>query len=361
MKKTSTLLASAIALSLAACSGATGGDAAQEARTAFDRQDFIEARDKASVALEATPDDKALLLILAKSQVAIGQSDSALRALERLESIGGGGDDVSLLRSEALLQKGRPAQARDAIKGIDTSDAWRLRAIAAIHEKDDKAAEAAFASGMRAPGDRFKLHATQANWLVDHGFADRAQESVAKLQKIAPKRIETLFVTARLAQLQGDSATALASYQAILEQAPLDRPALLGAIAELGVQGRIDELRPLVARGLKAMPDDMEFIYLDARLEAESGNWKKVRSILQQVEPRLTDNPDARALYAQALLEEGQAELARSHLAPLYRAYPDAPGFAEIYAQALERTGDPEEARRVRAHAPVDHFEPTPA
>ena len=346
-----TALASLLALSLHACSGEGGGDAAAQAVDALDRQDFIAARDNAARALKADPQDADMLLVLANSQVAIGQSDAALRAIDRLESVAGVSDESVLLRAEALIQQSRSADARAAIEGINTADAWRLRAIAAIREEDDAATEAAFARGLEAPGERFKLRATEANWLVDRAEAERAARAVAELQETAPERLETLFVTARLAQLQGDGAKALANYQKILDQAPLDRPALLGTIAELGAQGRIDEVRPLVERGRKAMPGDVEFLFLAARLEAEEGNWREARDMLQKAEARLPDFPDARALYAQALLENGQAELARGHLAPLYRQYPQAPGYAEIYARALEETGDTSEAARIRALA----------
>ena len=334
-----TALASLLAMSLLACSGEGGGDAAAQAVEALDRQDFIAARDNAARALKADPQDADMLLVLASSQVAIGQSDAALRAIDRLESVAGVSDESALLRAEALIQQSRSA------------DAWRLRAIAAIREEDDAATEAAFARGLEAPGERFKLRATEANWLVDRAEAERAARAVAELQETAPTRLETLFVTARLAQLQGDGAKALGNYQKILDQAPLDRPALLGTIAELGAQGRIDEVRPLVERGRKAMPGDVEFLFLAARLEAEEGNWREARDMLQKAEARLPDFPDARALYAQALLENGQSEMARGHLAPLYREFPQAPGYAEIYARALEETGDTFEAARIRALA----------
>ena len=344
-----TALASLLALSLLACSGEGGGDAAAQATEALDRQDFIAARDSAALALKADPQDADMLLVLASSQVAIGQSDAALRAIDRLESVAGVSDESAMLRAEALLQQSRPQDARAAIEGIDNADAWRLRAIAAIREEDDAATREAFARGLQSHGESFKLRATQAHWFLEQGDVGSAAEAVAHLRKTAPDRIETLFVSARLAQAQGNGAEALSHFEQILERAPLDRPALLGAIAELGAAGRLGEVRPLVERGRKAMPNDVEFVFLAARLEAEDGNWRAVRDLIQGFETSLPDHPDARALYAQALLENGQAELARGHLAPLYRQYPDAPGYAEIYARALQETGDTAEAARIRA------------
>lgn len=338
-RRTFLICAGPIALLVASC-GTGSTDHTEKAQTAFAAQDYISAGREASQALETDPEDKALLAILAQSFLAQGEGEGALRAAQRLGDAGGDAGQVALLQSEALLQLGKSTEALEVIESLQTPDAWRLRAIAAIHEEDDRRAAAAFARGRKLEGSKAKLLATQANWLLANLRLPEARIVVEKLREEAPERLETLFLSATLAQAEGKGAQALEAFQAILEKAPLDRPALLGAIAELGAQGRIDEIRPLVVRAREAMPQDMEFIYLDARIAAADGDWPAVRQLLQAHESRLIDHPDARGLYGNALIETGNPQLARGHLAPLYRTHPESAEIAFAYARALAETGD---------------------
>ena len=333
-------------LVLSACN-AGGDDAAQQARASFERQDYITAAQQSVEALAHAPDDAELLQILARSYLAQGEGEGALRAAERFEAAGGDAQDAALLRSEALLQLGRTETAMAAVSSLQSPDAWRMRAIAAMHDGDAARADAAFAQGRRLAGDHTRLLATQAHWLIGEGRLEEAAPVVGELRRLAPERLESLFVQARLAQERGDGAAALESFEKILAKAPLDRPALLGAIAELGARGRIEEIRPLVVRARKAMPGDIEFIYLDARIAAADGNWPAVRALLQANETQVQEHPDARGLYGEALLETGNPEQARLQLAPLYRSHPEIPQIAKAYARALSVTGDEAQARAI--------------
>jgi len=347
MTRTRLLCAAALLLAASACDTPPVDRAA--AAEAFARQDYLAARDGAQVELRADPADIGALELLVRAQLAVGEGANALASLDRLAALGDVPEDAALLRAEARLQMGDTDAVRALVANDNRADAWRLRALAAALDGDEAAARDAFARGRAAQGDKLRLYAAEASFHLARDDADAAREAVALAQRAAPERIETLYVTARLAQLDGDAELASRAFLAILETAPYDRPALLGAVVELGKQNRIDLLRPLVARGSEAYPGDSDFVFLTARLRAHDGDWQGVREILQARESELPSHPQARGLYAEALLELGQLELARSHIAPLYRALPDDPQAARIYARVLLEMGDAAAARRVIA------------
>ena len=348
MNYKSSLAAATLALLLAGCDTAST-DPLVEAQSAFAGQDFFAARDKAQAALRDNGSDAAALELLARSQIAMGQGGDALATLARLESAAGSPEDFALLKAEAHIQQGESQKALALLEGEDSADGWRLRALIAATDGNAETALEAFSQGRAAPGDKLRLFAAEASYHLVRGDPEAARDPVRRAQELGPDRIETLYVTARLAQLDEDPELAARAFMGILEITPLDRPAMLGAIAELGNMGRIDLIEPLVERGAQAYPADPEFIYLTARLKAEEGDWPGVRDILQRHEDTLDNYPDSRGLYAQALFELGQNEQARAHLAPLYRREPGNAMIARTYAKVLLATGDVAKAREVIA------------
>lgn len=333
---------------LSACS-VMQADPLENAQQAFAAQDYAAAREYAQAALVEDARDYAALEVLARTQLAMGLGGDALATLARMEEAGSLPAEARLIEAEARLQIGELDAVERLLEGQTSAESWRLRALMAAVEGDEAGALAAFARGRSGDGEQHRLFTAEANFHLIRGNADAARDAVAQAQRLAPQSIETLFVSARLAQLRGEPELASRAYLAILDIAPLDRPALLGAIAELGNAGRVDLLRPLVHRGREAYPEDIEFFYLTARLKADEGQWAEVRNLLQQREAAISEHPDARGLYGQALLELGQVELARAQLAPLYRRYPENPMFARAYALVLLESGQAGEARQVIA------------
>lgn len=316
MRYANPILPALLALALAGCS-LSGGDPLDEARDHLAAQDYIAARDGAQAVLSGDGANKAALEVLARSQIAIGQGADALATLERLGNGEGEPDDFTLLMAEAQLQAGNAAAARASIGDADSAEAWRLRALIATAEGDDEAALAAFTEGRHAGGARGKLFAAEATYRLDRGDLPAARDAVALAQDVAPDGVETLFVSARLAGARGEHGLALSDYLRIIEIAPLDRPALVAAIAASERAGVPDITRHLIAYGAQTRPLDSEFVYQQARVEAWDGEWDAVRMRLQAHEAELADHDPARLLYAEALLRLGQVETARAIAAPI--------------------------------------------
>ncbi|GGD51760.1 tetratricopeptide repeat protein [Erythrobacter arachoides] len=335
-------------LALGACSVIAPGPL-ENARGALARQDYPAARDLVQTALAKDASNPEALELLARIQLLTGAGAEALTTLSRLDALGAAAPEDGLLRAEALLQTGEIARARSILSGKTSAESWRLRAQAAILEGDEAMVRDAFARGRRAQGDQRKLFTLEATWHLDRGDVQGARYAVGQVQQLAPDAVETLFVSARFANLLDEHTLALRAYMAILAIVPTDRPALLGAIASARNIGRADLAAPLVARGAAAYPGDVAFIYHTALLDADAGRWQAVRERLQQSEREVGEFAPARLLYGQAMLELGQIELARAMILPLYRAAPDNLGYRRTYARILLASGDLAEAGRVIA------------
>ncbi|APE28711.1 TPR repeat protein [Aurantiacibacter gangjinensis] len=322
-----------LAAGLAGCS-VFDSDPLGDARAAFETQDYMAARDLAAAVLEADASDAPALELMARIHLAMGQGADAIAALDRLEVAGDAPGDTDLLRAEALLQTGETSDALALIEDDQAAEAWRLRALAARQANDIPAAARAFARGRNAEGDKTRLYPAEASFHLDTADLAAAGEAVALANDVAPDRVETLFVTARLAQAQGDQVLALAKYLRIIEKTPLDRPALLGAIAASEHTGQPGITRHLIAYGAETRPFDSEFIYQTARVDAWDGNWEAVRERMQAHEAELENHGSARLLYAEALLNLGQVETARAMASPVLARRRDAE--AERLRQALE-------------------------
>ncbi len=324
-------MALALLVSLGGCS-LLGDDALEAAQEAFAAEDYIAARDLALAALEDDPEDVAALELLARAQLAMGQGGEVAGVLERIDRAGGEAQDEALLAAEGQLQVGNPAAARELVGDRRSAEAWRLLALAAVQEGDDAAAREAFASGHQAEGDKTKLYTAEASFHLARGDLAAAEAAVSLAQALAADRVETLYVSARVAEARGDHVRALSNYLRIIEKVPMDRPALIAGIAASERAGQADITRHLIAYGAQTRPLDPEFVYQQARVDAWDGRWGAVRERLQAHEPELADHAAARLLYAESLLQLGQVETARAIVAPILARFP----------------GD-EEARRVQA------------
>jgi predicted Zn-dependent protease len=322
------LLATALAVGLSACS--PFGDPAEEAHAALVAEDYLSARDLALATLEGDATNVAALEVLARALLAMGQGGDAANALQRIADAGGDLPDEALLSAEAQLQLGNPAEALALVGNDQSAEGFRLRALAETMQGNDAAARQAFATGRSAEGDRGKLLAAEASFHLDRGEVDAAAEAAAFAREQAPQRVETLYVGARVAEAQGDHVLALSNYLRIIDKVPMDRPALLHGIAAAERAGQPEIMRHLILYGAATRPNDPEFAYQLARLDARARNWESVRARLQQHEAAWLDYPAARLLYAESLLELGQVETARAMAAPLVARFPGDPEVARI-------------------------------
>ncbi len=302
------------------------------AEQAFADHRFGEARLDLGTLLQADENDAEALDLLARTQLMLGDGTGANSTLLRLEQLGRSPADHRALLAEAFLLQGEFESALAAGESLGTADGLRIAALAHIGVGRREEAVDAFQRGVRAPGDRSRLHADYARLAMASGDADLAAEQARLAREADPEGLDPLLASALIAQEMGALSQALEFFARAQEEWPDSRAALLGRIGVLGDMGQIEEASALVADAARRMPGDPDVIYLQARLAAEESDWAAVRDLLQPIESR--DDPRQQLLYARSLLELEMPEQALPRLADLVRRNPQAAEPRRVLARA---------------------------
>lgn len=293
-----------------------------EAQRAFAAEDYAAARRAVLAALEVAHDDRAMLLLLARADLALGDGEGAGAALDR---IGAGGRELTEMRAEAALLADRRQQAIDLLHGDGSAVACRLRAEAALADGDSAGALAAYRQGMAAGGADERLLAGYARLLFDQDDVDGAAKAHAQLQAIAPGRLDTALIGATIAQRRGEADRA----EAILADAARRFPARaepLVALADLADQkGQQDRTADLAKKAAALAPADPAVVALKVRVMAEQGDWQGVRDALAAKEATLDCRSFEGLAYGEAMLRLGRAEAARAIFAKALLLSPQNP------------------------------------
>lgn len=320
-----------VLLATAACSASPEQKMA-EARAAFAANNYAKARILAASALEANPGNKDLLLLQAQTLLALGDGAGAGAALQKLAAAGGVPNQAELT-AEAALLRNAPRMARDALAGAVSSEADRLRGLAAIQDGDTAAAANFFARAV-AKGDNARAFADMARLRLMERNVKAAAELASKAEALAPRAIDTLLSKGQIALVKGDLKAALDTYSVAAKQYPSSLAALNGQAAALGDLGRFKEMLAVSEQAAALAPRNLQVAYLRARAGVAMKDWELVRSTVQPLEAELPAVHPLRVLYAQALVKLDRSELAAAQLAPISRAQPANRQVAMFLAEA---------------------------
>ncbi len=342
MKKS--LLLAALLLT-AACSRADPAVLLGEAKTAFAAEDYGTARTSLLAALDVAGADKAMLLLLARSQLRLGDGDGAKAALVQLESASGKTAESTRMMAEAALLRGQPDEALELLGNDADPEAWRVRAAAHAALEDSPAALAAMRKGLAAGGNYALLHDYAVYQMAAQDYAG-AEGTLAKMRVLGPERLDTLMVSGDLAVNQGRFGAASRAYLAAKAKFPA-RSEPLAALATLAdMQGKLDEAIALVEQAAKISPRSTQVEALRVQFAAQHGDWEKVRTMLAGQESALEPRSANGMSYAEALLRLGHAEQARALFAKALSLSPQNPFARLMLAEAELETGDAASALR---------------
>ncbi|WP_271077792.1 tetratricopeptide repeat protein [Aurantiacibacter sp. MUD61] len=326
------------ALSLAAC-GLSPEERLDRAEEAFAENRFNEARlDLASV-LQEDANNVAALQLLARTQLQAGDGEGAYSSLQRLDELSARPADYDQMLAEAQLLRGNFEAAIGSAEALASAEGARIIALSHIGLGEGREAQSAFEAGLTMSGDRSRLLADYAIFMLQAGDAEAAHRLATQALEANENGLDPLLANARIVMARGDMNRALGFYTTAAEEWPENRLAILGRIGVLGDLGRLEEARPLIADLADRLPGDPDVIYLQARLAAEDGDWEDVRAILQPVEGR--DQAQQQLLYARALLELDLPEQAMPRLTSLLRSAPGDPEARRLLARAQLETNEP--------------------
>lgn len=338
MRRNSILPIVPILLALAGCS-VSPDESLANARKALAAHDYPAARVHLAAALAGKPGDKAILLLQARTMIALGDGEGARTALETLTGGAAPQGELAELSAEAALLRAKPDLALAALGQSATPEAERLRALAAIQQGRMADALAYFDKGVAAGGNP-RLFADYARFKLISGDTAGAAALADKARKAGPMEIDTLLVDGQLAVRRGDLKAALEAYDAALRRYPASLAALTGKAAVLGDLGRTAEMKQALDQAAAFAPRAPGVLFLRAKAAANAKDWAGVREVVQPAEQGLDPLDPVRQLYGEALLRLGQHELAAAQLEPLIRAMPGDRDAVRLLAETRLAGGD---------------------
>ncbi len=325
-------------LLLSAC----GSDPAQQfsdARQSFAAQDYDTTRVLLVASLQAQGDNREALALLVETYLRLGDGDAAQGAIERLRAAGAFGPELKRYEAEAALHRGLPRKALELLGEDQTADGWRIRAAAHLDDGKADLALDAFEQGLASHNDARLLHDFARFLLVSGDYAGAA-EQLARVERAAPTLLSTALLKGDILIARQQYQPALEAYQSAEKLSERRIEPLLGQATALGLLGKQTEAQAMVERAAKLKPDDGRVIAMQVQLAAETGDWEKVREVLQPIESRLAPMSVENLTYAEALLRLGQAEQARARFARAHLVAPANPYARLMLAASLMQIGD---------------------
>lgn len=325
-------------LALAGCAD-TPAQSFAKAKAEFAAHDYAAARIHIAAALSGQPGDKAMLLLQARTLLALGDGDGAGAALSRLSGKAPPEGELAELSAEAALLRKAPDAALQFLGKSDSSEAHRLRALVALLGNDSAAAQTHFEAAT-AKGDNARALADYARFRLMAGDVAGADDLSARALRLDPQGIDPLLVGALVAVRHGDLARALDIYARTEKLYPASLAAVNGRAAVLGDLGRFDEMDKAIDRAARMAPRDPTVLYLKAKAAVARKDWNGVRSLVQPIESEVGQLDPLRLIYAEALLRLGQSQLAVAQIQPIVRAYPGNRDAVHLLAEAQLAGGD---------------------
>lgn len=314
-----------------------------KAKAQFAAHDYAAARIHIAAALEADPANRDLLLLQARTMLALGDGDAAGAVLDKLAGGETPGGELAELAAEAALLRKASDAALTLLGDSASVEAERLRAIAALQKGDTARAQDQFEMALAAGGNA-RTFADYARLRLMAGDIAGADELTARAAKAAPDAIDTLLIEAAVALRHGDLKAALAKFERAGKLYPASLAALTGKAAVLGDLGRTKEMDEAIAKAATLAPRDSTVVYLKTRSAFARKDWDGVRKTVQPVESSLDRLDPLRQLYAEALLRLNQGELAVAQLQPIVRSMPANRDARRLLGEAQLASGDAEGA-----------------
>ncbi len=333
------------ALALSGC-GDSPADAFAKARSEYAAHRYSAARLHLVSGLEEEPGNRAMQLLQARTLIAMGDGDGAGGVLDRVAGGAARSGELAQLSAEAALLRNQPDAVTGYLGADGSSEAERLRAIAAIQQGKPDTARAAFERAI-AGDPNPRVLTDYGRFLLVAGEGEKTRTLLAQAVKLAPDSFDVLMLRGQIASIDGDLAGALDAYSKASKSYPENRAALVAHASVLGDLGRAAEMKPLLERLTAFAPDDPSVVWLRARSAQLAKDWEGVRSAVQPQEARLAVTHPARIPYGEALLRLGNPQLAAAQLEPILRAQSNNRTVARLLAEAKLAGGDSVGARAV--------------
>ncbi|MCJ2181852.1 tetratricopeptide repeat protein [Novosphingobium sp. 1949] len=310
-----------------------------KAQKSFAQEEYDTARIEVASALKDDPNNPAMLALLARSYLRLGDPDGAEGALNRMEQAGGSDKGLAAVRAEIALIRGRPAQALQTLGSDTSADAWRVRAEANLALDNRNAAIDAFEKGLGAGGG-IRLAEAYARFRLNAGDLDQVDTIYRRMVAMDAKAYETMTLAGDLAAARGQTDAAIAAFEKVVKAYP-DRIAPRLALAnQYDAKGQVDKAMQVVEAAGKLGQDPAAVEALKVQLMSEKGEWTAIRDLLRNRESQLDPGSAMSMSYGEALLHLGQGDQARLIFKRASLALPGNPYARLMLGISLIETND---------------------
>lgn len=345
------LVFAAIGLALAAIALAfllRGGDPASAYARAAQHAaagDLRSARVEAMNAVEHDPGNAEAWLLLARTQIALDDPQSALATVERAREAGIAAGATRPLMAEAALDLGDvdtalAETAADDIPAERLADAARVRGRAFAMRGDPETAAEAFGIALAQDEDDPALWIDLARFRIGTGDLAGAIEAADRAVALAPRSTEALVLKGRLVRRQYGFVASLAWFDRAIEIDEADIEARLERAATLGEVGRTTEMLAETRRVLELDSNNAEARYLQAVLAARARDFDLARRLVELTGGALEGEPAMMLLEAAIDHRQGNHESAVRRLEALVALQPDNFTALRLLGAARFAAGD---------------------
>src|SRR5450631_800258 len=225
----------------------------------YKKGDLPNAREQLAALHRAAPTNVQAAILLADTQIKLGDAESAASMLEPLEPANSGNSDFDYVLGLALIRSGH---GRDGVPRLEKSGELA------------KSGDASMLAG---------------STLLDFNEFEQARHDLETALQLAPKlpRLHTLVGMAR--DKTGDQKEAEPAFRAAIEEDPDDFDANLYLGALLYKQRHVEEAKVYLDRAVKLKPNDTMARYESAMLKSTSGDYEAAAKELEEV---VKNNPD---------------------------------------------------------------------
>lgn len=311
--------------------------------------DFVSARLYLLTYLQARPDDRAVLMKLARSELFLGKGLEAQFALEKARKLGEPQESIQDILVEALLLQEKTEKAFVEITKIPEARSARaalLKGRAFAISGDANSALSSLNDGLNKHPNDAEILAETARVKLALNDIEGANTAVATALKADAKSHEVLLVAGELSLAQGRAQEAFDRFKSALRLWPVSVRAMIGRAAAEGELGHYDTMAKTLDT-INGIDENQPLAgLLRAQLLAKQSQWKRVLEIVDILGPKMTDQPLLFRLEGEAALADGKPERATQALTRYLSKKPDDRGAALLLAKAQLATGDASSAQK---------------
>lgn len=265
--------------------------------------DLGAARVEAMNAVEQEPGNEAAWRLLARTQIALGDGESAVGSVERARAAGVPAGRTRDLMAEAALLDGDSETALAETGATDIAPEFladvarvRGRILASIDETG--AAARAFNYALELRPDDAALWIDIARFRLDTGEMAGAIEAIDRAVELAPDNSEALVLKGILTRTQYGLIASLPWFERALDIDDDYLPAMIERAKTLGEAGRYTQMLAATRDILGRDANNPQALYLQAVLAARARNFALARRIVELLDGRIDGMPSMQLLEA---------------------------------------------------------------